>query len=75
MNYRDNSIPAAIIQANRTAHAAIEAYDQQQGVTGSPWPFYKLGNVQYTPGGQGRLPSAWASGEVARGRDVRSGDP
>jgi len=49
INYRDNAIPQPIIQANQTAHAAIKAYNQQQGIASSPWLYYKLINVQYVP--------------------------
>lgn len=48
INYRDNSIPAIIVQANITAHAAIAAYGKANGQTKpSPWAYYKLVNVQY----------------------------
>ncbi|HEX6705264.1 MAG TPA: hypothetical protein VF169_10940 [Albitalea sp.] len=47
VNSRDNAIPGPIVEANRTAHAAIKAYNGQQGLAHSPWPFYKLVNVQY----------------------------
>lgn len=47
VNYRDNLIPETIVQANQTAHAAIAAYDATQGISKSPWSYYKLVNVQY----------------------------
>jgi hypothetical protein len=49
INYRANPIPPVIIAANKTAHAAIAAYNQAKGIKASPWAFYKLVNVQYTP--------------------------
>jgi len=49
INYRDNAIPQPIIDANHTAHAAIRAYNQAQGIPDSPWLYYKLVNVQYQP--------------------------
>lgn len=45
VNYRDNPIPQPVIDANRTAHAAMTAY----GITNSPFLYYKLINVQYVP--------------------------
>lgn len=49
LNRRDHAIPAEIIAANRSAQAAISAYDSARGVTGSPWRYYKLVNVQSRP--------------------------
>ncbi|MFZ0267617.1 hypothetical protein [Caulobacter sp.] len=49
INYRANPIPPVIINANKTAHAAIAAYNTAKGIRSSPWAFYKLVNVQYTP--------------------------
>jgi len=49
VNYRDNPIPQPVIAANQTAHAAIKAYNQAQGIPDSPWMYYKLVNVQYQP--------------------------
>jgi hypothetical protein len=49
INYRDNLIPQPIIDANTTAHAAIQAYNQANSISDSPWMFYKLVNVQYLP--------------------------
>lgn len=47
INYRDNPIPATIIQANKDAHAAIASYNASKGIRSSPWSYYKLVNVQY----------------------------
>ena len=49
INYRDNAIPPPVIQANQTAHAAIQAYLQTNSIPTSPWLYYKLINVQYVP--------------------------
>jgi hypothetical protein len=49
INYRDNAIPAPVIQANQTAHAAIQSYLQANNISSSPWLYYKLINVQYVP--------------------------
>jgi hypothetical protein len=49
INYRDNAIPQAVIDANQTAHAAIQAYNQANGIPDSVWLYYKLVNVQYQP--------------------------
>ena len=46
---RAHAVPTAIQQANADAHAAISSYVQQNGVTGSPWDYYKLVNVQWKP--------------------------
>jgi hypothetical protein len=47
VNYRDNAIPQPVIDANQTAHAAIKSYNQTNGISDSPWLYYKLVNVQY----------------------------
>lgn len=47
INYRDNPIPAVIVQANKDAHAAMVSYNAQQHIPTSPWSYYKLVNVQY----------------------------
>ncbi|WP_213804276.1 hypothetical protein [Granulicella sp. dw_53] len=47
VNYRDNAIPDPVIEANKTAHAAVRSYNQAQGIPDSPWLYYKLVNVQY----------------------------
>ena len=49
VNKRDNAIPDYAIAANAAAHAAMAAYFQKNGITGAPWPYYKLVNVQYYP--------------------------
>jgi hypothetical protein len=49
MNKRKHDIPDTIIQVNQAAHAAIVAYNQKNNVKNSPWPYYKLVNVQYQP--------------------------
>jgi hypothetical protein len=49
VNYRDNQIPQPIIDANQTAHAAITSYNQINGISDSPFLYYKLVNVQYMP--------------------------
>ncbi|MEJ2817921.1 hypothetical protein [Caulobacter sp. CCG-8] len=49
INYRANPIPPVIVNANKTAHAAIAAYNTANKIKSSPWAFYKLVNVQYTP--------------------------
>jgi hypothetical protein len=47
VNYRDNAIPQQIIDANKTAHAAMKDYNQTQRIPNSPWLYYKLVNVQF----------------------------
>jgi len=49
VNRRVHNIPPEIIGINKAAHSAIAAYNQQQGIQSSPWPYYKLVNVQYVP--------------------------
>jgi hypothetical protein len=49
VNRRMFSIPSTIINVNRAAHAAITAYNQSNGISSSPWLYYKLINVQYQP--------------------------
>ena len=46
---RVHPIPQEVIAVNHAAHQAIASYDQANGVTGSPWPYYKLVNVQWKP--------------------------
>ncbi|MFN0213872.1 MAG: hypothetical protein ACKVT2_06410 [Saprospiraceae bacterium] len=48
INKRLHPIPPEVIAANQAAHQAIAAYNKQNGIN-SPWPFYKLVNVQYQP--------------------------
>ncbi|HXI87809.1 MAG TPA: hypothetical protein VNH64_10145 [Parvularculaceae bacterium] len=49
VNRRLEAIPDYAITANKTAHAAISSYLQQQGIKSAPWLSYKLVNVQYYP--------------------------
>src|SRR5205823_13480092 len=49
VNYRDNQIPQPIIDANQAAHAAMKSYNQMNGISDSPFLYYKLVNVQYVP--------------------------
>ena len=48
-NRRYNSIPSEIIAANKQAHQIIANYNSTNGVKDSPWPYYKLVNVQHKP--------------------------
>lgn len=49
INARQHPIPPTIIAANQTAQAAIAAYNRLNGITHSPWSYYRLTNVQYRP--------------------------
>lgn len=49
VNQRYESITAEVIQANRNAHQAIQAYTQSRRIAGSPWQYYKLVSVQAQP--------------------------
>ncbi|HSR67529.1 MAG TPA: hypothetical protein VLU25_06270 [Acidobacteriota bacterium] len=49
VNLRKHSIPQDVIDANQAAHSAISSYNQANGVSGSPWGYYKLINVQWLP--------------------------
>ena len=49
INYRDNPIPQAIIDANEAAHDAMKAYNAAHHIMDTPWLHYKLVNVQYQP--------------------------
>src|SRR2546427_879176 len=49
VNYRDNQIPQPIIDAYQAAHAAMKSYNQMNGISDSPFLYYKLINVQYVP--------------------------
>ena len=49
INARQHPIPPAIIAVNQQAHAAIDAYNQANGIAASPWSYYKLINVQFRP--------------------------
>ncbi|AZC18922.1 hypothetical protein [Pseudomonas sp. CMR5c] len=49
VNQRYESITAEVIQANRDAHQAIQAYTLGRGIGSSPWQYYKLVSVQAQP--------------------------
>jgi hypothetical protein len=49
VNRRQNPIPAQIISANASAHAALKSYEAAHGGYHSPFEHYKLINVQYVP--------------------------
>jgi len=49
VNKRDNPIPSDIIAINKLAHDAIQSYNASNGITKSPWLYYKLVNVQPYP--------------------------
>jgi hypothetical protein len=49
LNKRKHDIPAPIIQVNKAAHTAISDYNRANGLTTSPWLYYKLVSVQYQP--------------------------
>jgi hypothetical protein len=49
VNQRYEPIPPDVITVNQAAHQAIDAYDTAQGVSNSPWPYYKLVSVQPQP--------------------------
>ncbi|HEV7370439.1 hypothetical protein [Arenibaculum sp.] len=49
LNQRAHPIPSDVIAANKAAHQAIAQYNSANGITDSPWPYYKLVNVQYKP--------------------------
>ena len=49
VNRRDNDIPPVVVDTNKKAHALIQSYSAQHGVTNSVWQYYKLVNVQYQP--------------------------
>lgn len=46
---RENDIPPEVIAVNQAAHDAISAYNQENGLSDSPWMHYKLVNVQWIP--------------------------
>lgn len=46
---RVHPIPQAVIDANTAAHQAIAQYNQTNGISSSPWSYYKLVNVQWKP--------------------------
>jgi hypothetical protein len=49
VNQRYEPFPAEVIAVNQIAHQAIEAYDASNNVQNSPWPYYKLVEVQAQP--------------------------
>jgi len=49
VNQRYEPIPSDVIAVNKVAHQAIADYDTAQGVSNSPWPYYKLVSVQPLP--------------------------
>ena len=49
INRRIHTIPQAITKVNQAYQKAIRAYDKANGITGSPWRYYKLVNVQWKP--------------------------
>jgi hypothetical protein len=49
VNGRWHAIPPDIIKVNGLAHAAIKTYLGKNGMTDSPWLYYKLVNVQPVP--------------------------
>ena len=49
VNNRRYPIPQQIVDVNKEAQQKIQVYDQANNVTNSPWPYYKLINVQFQP--------------------------
>ncbi|HYS49813.1 MAG TPA: hypothetical protein VEM36_13670 [Xanthobacteraceae bacterium] len=49
VNQRWHPIPPEVIKVNAMAHQAIKTYLAQNGMTDSPWLYYKLINVQPVP--------------------------
>jgi hypothetical protein len=49
VNQRYESIPQDVITVNEAAQTAISNYNTAQGITKSPWQFYKLVSVQPQP--------------------------
>jgi hypothetical protein len=49
VNQRYEPIPSDVVAVNKTAHQAIADYDAAQGISNSPWPYYKLVSVQPSP--------------------------
>lgn len=41
--------PAAVIEVNTAFHEAIAAYNEANGLTDSPWLYYRLVNIQWQP--------------------------
>jgi hypothetical protein len=48
-NQLDHALPPDIIAANRAAQDAIKQYNSTNGITNSPWAYYKLVDVQAYP--------------------------
>jgi hypothetical protein len=55
VNKRDHALPPDIIAANQAAHAAIKQYNSNNGITNSPWAYYKLVDVQAYPFDKGQI--------------------
>ena len=49
INRRIHTIPRAITKVNQAYQKTIRSYEKANGVTGSPWRYYKLVNVQWKP--------------------------
>lgn len=49
VNRRLHAIPPPVIEVNREARAALDAYLQNQHQAHSPWRYYKLVSVQWRP--------------------------
>ena len=49
VNNRRYPIPQQIIDVNKEAQQKIQVYEQDNKVKNSPWPYYKLVNVQFQP--------------------------
>ena len=49
VNQRYEPIPSDVIAVNKAAHQAIADYDAAQGISNSPWSYYKLVSVQPSP--------------------------
>ena len=46
---RYHDIPDTVIAVNKSVHAGIKQYNSKNGLTTSPWLYYKLVNVQWQP--------------------------
>jgi hypothetical protein len=73
VNRRQNAIPDVVIDANQTAHKAIKAYLQANGIKSTPWLYYKLINVQYFPYDH-VLTKLTPNGSLYRGSEPGSAD-
>ena len=49
LNQRKHLISPAVIHVNRTAHTAIQNYNRLHNLKKSPWEYYKLVSVQFSP--------------------------